>query len=365
VRPLKNRRKSKQRSEEHLIDAAGQQLLRQCLPRHWVLREYRPDYGLDFALEVFRPTRDSAKRRRRTYETLGEHLFIQLKAASSAEAWPLKLYGRYNVEKKAEDLNKKDQVGELDTIRYLIDTSELLTIERMGVGVPVLLIIADLRQERCYFVCLNDYIDKILVPRFGNYKNAKNRTIHIPKRNEFGLGNTEYSPLRWYAKRPKLFSAFQRFVFQYIELEYAFSTPDFLPMARYFASRIINYDFWDDTEMWFPIAFYAAAIRRFVETGKPGLMKTVGSWLVNKFRDDEKAQNRMLEHTQRQDVLELWRRLSVLPRNYEDVCREWFLPTALGFSASYDEDLAICADTARPGKAGNASAAKTERRLTE
>ena len=44
---------SKKQSEQHLIDRAGQDLLRSKLPKHWILREYRPDYGLDFALETF------------------------------------------------------------------------------------------------------------------------------------------------------------------------------------------------------------------------------------------------------------------------------------------------------------------------
>lgn len=46
--------KSKQRSQQHLIDEQGQQLLKSSLPLHWVLREYRPDYGLDYALEIFK-----------------------------------------------------------------------------------------------------------------------------------------------------------------------------------------------------------------------------------------------------------------------------------------------------------------------
>nr|HMP63730.1 hypothetical protein [Phenylobacterium sp.] len=34
------------------------------------------------------------------------------------------------------------------------------------------------------------------------------------------------------------------------------------------------------------------------------------------------------------DAFELWRQLSLLPKTYEDVWREWFLPTALGEMAS-------------------------------
>ena len=45
--------KAKQRVVKHLIDQDGIQLLRAKLPRHWVLREYRPDYGLDFSIEAF------------------------------------------------------------------------------------------------------------------------------------------------------------------------------------------------------------------------------------------------------------------------------------------------------------------------
>jgi len=35
-------------------------------------------------------------------------------------------------------------------------------------------------------------------------------------------------------------------------------------------------------------------------------------------------------HYEKLDVFELWRQLSLLPKTYEDVWREWFLPTSLG-----------------------------------
>ncbi|MNT45801.1 hypothetical protein D3C72_1824020 [compost metagenome] len=71
---------AKKRSFQHLIDQDGQQLLREKLPKHWVVREYRPDYGLDYAVEVFK-TVESADGGRPNYETLGEHFFVQLKSA--------------------------------------------------------------------------------------------------------------------------------------------------------------------------------------------------------------------------------------------------------------------------------------------
>lgn len=301
---------AKQRSEQHLIDADGERLLRRQLPRYWVLREYRPDYGLDFALEVFQQPNGSATGHA-TYETLGEHIFIQLKSISTTTSLPLKLYSRHNVEKGREVLDKNDLIGELNTIRFSLETSELVTIERMGVAIPVLLVIADLTAERCYFVCMNDYIDKILIPRHDDYTAKNSRTIHVPTRNEIGDEVVGLTALRWYAKRAKLYGAFQRFIFQAAELTYAFGSTDFLPMAHYFAIRIANYDFWEDTEMWALISRHGEEVKRLVETGRTDLSKA-----------------------KPEEILELWRRLTILPRNYEDVCREWFLPTPLGYLSS-------------------------------
>jgi hypothetical protein len=71
----------------------------------------------------------------------------------------------------------------------------------MGIGVPVLLMISDLAAQRCSFVCLNDYIDKILVPCHLDYKSKGSRTINVPVYNEIGA-NRGLVALRWYAKRP-------------------------------------------------------------------------------------------------------------------------------------------------------------------
>lgn len=133
---------------------------------------------------------------------------------------PLTVYGRGNVEKAPEQLDRKDKVVDVDTYRFSLETSELVTVERMGICVPVLLVIADLGNERCSFVCLNDYIDKILIPRHADYRDKASRTIHVTVRNEIGSDMGQVA-LRWYAKRPKLLAAFQRFTYQYSELQWA------------------------------------------------------------------------------------------------------------------------------------------------
>jgi hypothetical protein len=323
----------KKQTELNIIDSAGERLLRARLPPHWILRQYRPDFGLDFALEIFAEEKAG---RISTYETLGEHIFIQLKTTRTVDARPLEIFGRYNVEKAREALDRQDLVGTLRTARFSLETSELITVERMGIGVPVLLVLADLENEKCYFVCLNDYIDKILVPRHDDYTAKQNRTIHIPLANDVSDPVVGHTALRWYGKRSKLLAAFQRFVFQASELGYAWGTESFLPMARYFATKIVRYDFWNDTEMCGIIGRYGRAVERFLSSGDPGLM-TIDFGAIEQVThgDDPSEASAIVAELKLKEVLQLWRGLAVLPKNYEDVWREWHLPTSLGYATSY------------------------------
>jgi len=297
--------KAKQRPESHLIDQEGQQLLRSKLPKHWVMREYRPDYGVDFTIEVFKSVQNS-------FETLGEHFFIQLKTIERPKPKPFAIFGRPNVEKTYENLNRADKIADIQIYSFSLETSELVTVERMGIAVPMLLVIADLATQRCFFVCLNDYIDKILIPRHKNYYVKQSRTVHIPLCNEIG---THYGlvALEWYAKRPKLIAAFQRFTYQYSQLQ--FEDKNWRSLAEVFAAKIANYDFWNNTPIKL-IEENGVRLQRFIKTGQPGFYTEL------EIKDFYGAD--------RLDVVELWRHLSLLPNIYEDVLREYFLPTALG-----------------------------------
>jgi hypothetical protein len=65
-----------------------------------------------------------------------------------------------------------------------------------------------------------------------------------------------------------------------------------------------------------------------METGQPGFFKRRPE-SVDGLDDAELA-----AHMDKTDVFELWRQLSLLAKTYEDVWREWFLPTALGETTS-------------------------------
>ena len=315
---------AKRRPDQHIIDQEGQQLLREKLPKPWILREYRPDYGLDFSVEVFK-TLESVDGQRPMHETLGEHFFVQLKSVDDPAIKPLDIFARGNVEKAREQLDRQDKIATIDTYRFSLETTELVTVERMGIAVPVLLVIADLATRRCSFVCLNDYVDKILIPRHNNYRTKEHRTVHVPVANEIGSERGTVA-LRWYAKRAKLLAAFQRFTYQFSELQWA-SAGDCLPLARYFGERIVEYDFWDDTEMCVPIPYHANGLRRFLAEGRPHYFQPNASAFAALTEKEQEA-------WKQRDTLELWRSLALLPKTYEDVWREWFLPSALGHLAS-------------------------------
>jgi len=207
----------------------------------------------------------------------------------------------------------------------------------MGAAVPVLLVVADLGTQSCHFVCLNDYIDKLLIPRHATYTSKESRTIHVPVRNELGTTEVGEVALRWYAKRPKLYAAFIKFVYQQVELRHALSEADFDERAHHFGRLIAAYDFWSDLEMCPIVGHYGLAVRKLLETGSPGLMKSLtDEQLIQFVGRDEEQLRKFKEHRRREELVHLWDGLSVLPRNYEDVWREWFLPTALGYATSFD-----------------------------
>lgn len=126
-------------------------ILRRVLPSAWVIRPYRPDYGLDFALELFKYV-DQA---RTMAETLGEHVFVQLKSAITTTVETIRVHPRGNVAKGR--LNESTQEFlDIEVIKFQIDTNELATVERMGSGAVVLLVLVTLDLRRVFYVCLND-----------------------------------------------------------------------------------------------------------------------------------------------------------------------------------------------------------------
>ena len=168
-------REGKKRSKQHIIGEKGVEILKELLPNEWAVREYMPDYGIDLDVELFDDLGNDV------YMTKGEHVLFQVKGKEKLNKKTIKLYSRMNVEKEYRE--DKTDYCTMDVIQYSVDTDLLITIERMGSAVPVLLCVIDIENKEAYFVCLNDYIEKIIVPEKPDFYSQKTVMINIPIEN--------------------------------------------------------------------------------------------------------------------------------------------------------------------------------------
>ena len=197
--------RSKRKSESQVIGDEGIRIIKGLLPAHWTPREYHPDYGIDLAVELFEQSGHDAFGRA-AYDTLGEHLFLQVKACESLKASELKVHDRANVELVDANITAlKDGNEQLVSVfPFQMETPELVTVQRMSAAVPVLLTLVDVGAGRAFFVCLNDYIDKILLPIDPHYAEQESKVVYVPEGNHIVNSEDRLAPLRFYAKRVRL-----------------------------------------------------------------------------------------------------------------------------------------------------------------
>lgn len=330
------------------MESESGRLLADLLPKEWLVREYRPDYGLDLAVETFAPAKDDPT----MYETLGEHFFIQLKSVERVE-WKRKtVYGRINVEKvPLQPTTNPEHTADIDVAAFQLETSELETVAAMGPAIPVLLVLADLSDRTAYHLCLNDYIDKVLEPEDSDWRSKSSKVVHVPRLNRIDpAAPWTVAPIAFYARRPKLFAAFLKFGYQRHELcapwrNLASLDEDELRwlvrMGAHFHRRIERLDIWDQDTIWSPLRDMAAAIRSaatmFAESGSevdPAKLPRPTGFT------EEEWEN--IGGTERMRALlsslcRHWERLENLGRMYEELCREWFMPTYLAQLLSYPD----------------------------
>ena len=160
------------------------------MPEEWVIREYTADYGIDLDVELFEKCSE------KVYITKGEHVLFQVKTTNSLNVKTMKIL--------SDDMSN-NEFYTFRVAKYSLDTDLLSTVERMGSAVPVLLCLVDNVEREGYFVCLNDYIDKILVPQNPDYHMQESVVINIPIENRISDGKRV---IEWYGKRAKLYSFF-------------------------------------------------------------------------------------------------------------------------------------------------------------
>lgn len=339
---------TKKRVRQHIMEDRSIQIVRALLPEQWVVREYKPDYGIDLVIELF----EYRDRDRTRAATLGETLFVQVKSTEIVDSRRVRVYGRRNVERGPLLENRASSI-EIDVARLRLETSELLTIQAMGAAIPVLLFLVELSTHRIYYVCLNDLVEKVILPEDPTYPEKRSKAIHIPLRNCIRSDDpVSLRPLEAYGKRAKLYAAFLKFAYQRNELEYEFAYSAEMPEAdqreraramldltRHFLGVILRYDFWIRIPEWYPIAASHAELIALRDFLNEGAVEENLSRICAYLRNDpatrrapgwvqsltlSAARGEVLSH-----IISIWKRLENLGGIYEETGREWFLPTAL------------------------------------
>lgn len=307
--PIRRPRRKRRSFQQMMEDSSGAHL-RAALPRAWVVHGYAPDYGIDGTIEIFRYVGDDDT----MAETLGEMFLFQLKSTKRCRSQTLQLHPRPNVEKGPyRRLDGRPISVEVFPLR--IDTDELLTIEAMGSGLAVVVLLVCMQSGRVFFLNLTDYIDKVLTPERPDWRDRQAKIVHVPALNEVTPETPLIALLRFYGIRPKLMGAFAKIHFQWAELGYGrveVTPEEWHAMASHFANALLRLDIWE-LEAWELLPRYRSTI------------ESVSAYLKRTPADQvDQAQ-----------LLDIWFRLDAIGRTWEDVTREWGLPTQLGHTSSY------------------------------
>ncbi|HEX5871583.1 MAG TPA: DUF4365 domain-containing protein [Longimicrobium sp.] len=339
----------KRRVRQHIMEDRSIRIVRDLLPDHWVIRDYKPDYGIDLTIELF----EFLEQEPDQAATLGETVFVQVKSTEAVDVRRLRVQARQNVEKGPLRENSARSV-EIEVAALQLETSELLTVQAMGSAVPVLLFLVELSTRRIYFVCLNDVIEKVILPQDPSYAAKESKVLHIPLANCIRAEDpVSIRPLETYAKRPKLYAAFEKLAYQHHELGHALlrctdAAPEddqraaataALDLVRHFLAVILRYDFWTRIPEWQPIGHSYGELTALqgllVAKGVEHDLLALQTYLMYEpamNRSQEWVRSMRLEDARRQVLLhvsQLWHRLANLSRIYEEMGREWFLPTYL------------------------------------
>ncbi|GEM53726.1 hypothetical protein EB1_35160 [Empedobacter brevis NBRC 14943 = ATCC 43319] len=319
--------RKKQRVLQHVMEDESYEIIKCQIPKHWVIREFnRPDYGIDLVIELFELIDEDVA------ETLGEFIYVQVKSVKELQLKQEIIYEVGNVAKGIWNENRKSYT-KLDVIKYPFDTTSIFTFQSLGGSVPVLLFVVDIKNRETYFVCVNDYIDKIILPQNPKYTEQGSVTFNIPSLNKLSNPDIANNALKFYGKRAKLLAAFSKFSFQKNEIKHIFGYKDYpvwtyrdeiekdkvyqpyeiKTQILYFISQIEDLDIWQHNE-W-----------QVLPQAKFDLIQ-VKTILENDEIDWRIAKDK---------IIVLWHQLTNLGTMYEDICREWFLPKMISLMTSY------------------------------
>ncbi|MBF04850.1 MAG: hypothetical protein CMP76_16330 [Flavobacterium sp.] len=319
----------KRKSESHIIEKKSLKIINDLLPEYWTIREYKPDYGIDLSIELFEKKDYGGKP---LYDTLGEHLFVQVKGVESIQWSTIQIKKRNNIENSP--LSENDTIGKIEVIKFSIDTNELFTVHRMGNTIPVILFLVDVTNYEIYFLCLNDYIEKVILPQTPNFfsLDQETKTILIPKTNLISKNLETLDPLFFYSKRPKFYSLFNKIGYQANELNFC-NEEQLIERCQYYSELLLRFDTWEN-KFWPIMNHFKEVLKQFKSTDNITLGLAEEVKLEEEIKEWEYGSEGKV-YTQKEVINfmylhSVWSQMDNMKNVYESMCREWFLPTALG-----------------------------------
>lgn len=319
--------RKKQRVIQHIMEDESYQIIKKFIPKEWVIREFnRPDYGIDLVIELFDKIDDQIS------ETLGEFIYVQVKSVKKLEIKSEKIFPVGNVA-KGKWKEDKSEYTQIDVVKYVFDTNSIFTIQTLGGSVSVLLFLVDLDTENVYFICINDYIDKIILPKNPKYGEQESYTITIPTLNSLRNKEISNNALKFYGKRAKLLSAFSKFSYQKNELSYLLGIKDF-PILTY-REELEKNKVVSQNEVLEQVLFFIEQIEELdIWEHKEWQVLPLAKAEINELKKYLQGENVVWEEV-REKLIICWHRLTNLGTMYEDLCREWFLPKMISLFTSY------------------------------
>jgi len=130
------------RPSEHVKEEISSRILESKIPPEWILREIKPDYGIDKSLEIVE-----------NGVVTGKEILIQLKGTN------------------VPNFNK-------EYFNFRLKTYQLKYYEKRDI--PVVLIVVDIKNEICYWIFLQQYIFDTLNIKKPSWKKQKTVRIKIP-----------------------------------------------------------------------------------------------------------------------------------------------------------------------------------------
>lgn len=181
---------SASRTVQQIVGDRGELIAKTAFPNTWVVRDLPSDYGLDLNIEVFGRGEGSDR-----LLTTGQHLYAQVKSTGEG------LSSAY--------------VGGSRLLTPSVPMKTINTVAAMGAAVPVLLLYVDVQTKAVYWLCLNDYIDKVLRPGSPDYSKSDSVTVYIDPRNLLDSESDRFWMVEALSQRAKLYAAFHLFTHMY------------------------------------------------------------------------------------------------------------------------------------------------------